>query len=66
MKWLSLAFAVYLMMAVGRRVAEARGARRCGCPDHCWCKRPVLSIFRWVFPFRHAGREPHEKEALAQ
>jgi hypothetical protein len=26
---------------------------RCGCAADCWCQRPVLSTFRWVFPWRH-------------
>ena len=26
----------------------------CQCDDDCWCKQPGLSLFRWVFPFRHS------------
>jgi hypothetical protein len=29
------------------------GAVRCGCGADCWCKRPILSTFRWVFPWKH-------------
>ena len=36
------------------RVMESRGAIRCECRDDCWCKQPGLSLFRWVFPFRHS------------
>jgi hypothetical protein len=55
----------YVLIAVLNRVAEALGLRRCGCAPDCWCKRPVLSIFRWVFPYGHRGYSPHEKEMLA-
>ena len=47
------ALALWLLFAVIGRVSEAMGARECGCAPDCWCKRPVLSTFRWVFPFRH-------------
>ena len=42
------------------------GAKKCGCAQDCWCKRPVLSTFRWVFPYRHLSLDPHEKEVLAK
>ena len=29
---------------------------RCACDSDCWCKRPVLSLFRWVFPRYHRNR----------
>ena len=47
-----LLFAVpgmYLLFAVIGRFVEGMGAVECGCGEDCWCKRPVLSIFRWVF-----------------
>lgn len=44
---------LYLLFAVIGRFVEGMGAVECGCSDECWCKRPVLSIFRWVFPWRH-------------
>ena len=40
--------AVYLLFAVIGRFVEGMGAVECGCADDCWCKRPVLSTFRWV------------------
>jgi hypothetical protein len=43
----------YLLLAVGNKAAEAAGAMRCGCAADCWCQRPGLSLFRWVFPWRH-------------
>ena len=49
------ALGVYLLLAVIGRVAEQVGAVACGCEPGCWCKRPILSTFRWVFPYRHRG-----------
>jgi len=46
---------VYLLAALIGRAAESRGKAVCGCASDCWCKKPVLSTFRWVFPFRHRG-----------
>jgi hypothetical protein len=46
---------VYLLFAVIGRFVEGMGAVECGCADDCWCKRPVLSTFRWVFPWGHRG-----------
>ena len=45
----------YLLFAVIGRFVEAMGAVECGCAADCWCKRPVLSVFRWVFPYGHNG-----------
>jgi len=45
---------LYLNFALVGRFVEAMGAVRCECADSCWCHRPVLSTFRWVFPFNHA------------
>ena len=36
---------------------EGMGAVRCGCAADCWCKRPILSTFRWVLPWGHRGPE---------
>jgi len=45
---------LYLLFAVIGRFVEEMGAVRCGCASTCWCKRrPVLSTFRWVFPWQH-------------
>lgn len=44
---------VYVLFAVIGRFVEAMGAVRCGCASDCWCHRPVLSTFRWVFPWGH-------------
>jgi hypothetical protein len=56
----------YLLLAVGNRVAEAAGVMRCGCAEDCWCKRPGLSLFRWVFPWRHRGAHTAEEKAQLQ
>jgi hypothetical protein len=47
--------ALYLMAALIGHLQERRGAIRCGCSEDCWCKRPGLSAFRWVFPLGHRG-----------
>lgn len=46
--------AVYMLFAVVGRFVEGMGAVECGCADDCCCKSPVLSTFRWVFPWRHS------------
>ena len=48
--------AAYLLFAVSGRVVEAVGAVRCGCASDCWCQKPPLAMFRWVFPWRHRSR----------
>lgn len=50
-----LAVGVYLAAAVVGLVRERMGMIACGCADDCWCKRPGLSLFRWVFPRGHNG-----------
>lgn len=56
----------YLMAAVGTRVAEQLGVTACGCGDDCWCRRPGLSVFRWVFPRgHHSEHTPEQKAALS-
>ncbi len=55
---------VYLLAALTGRVSEKQGRSVCGCSPDCWCKKPVLSVFRWVFPFGHSGPGADEKAAL--
>jgi hypothetical protein len=55
----------YLLVAVIGRFVESQGAVQCGCTEDCWCRRPVLSTFRWVMPVRHHSISPDEKRALA-
>jgi hypothetical protein len=45
---------IYLLFAVIGRFVEGMGAVQCGCRPDCWCKKPVLSTFRWVFPRGHS------------
>ncbi len=47
----------YVLFAVIGRFVEGMGAVECGCSADCWCKRPVLSLFRWVFPYGHHGSQ---------
>lgn len=47
---------LYLTAAVIGRAQERGGAITCSCDQDCWCKRPGLSLFRWVFPFWHKPR----------
>lgn len=56
--------ALYLLAALIGRVSEQQGRSVCGCSPECWCKRPVLSVFRWVFPFGHRGSSADDKAAL--
>jgi hypothetical protein len=52
---------VYLLAAIIGRVAETQGRILCGCEPDCWCKKPVLSVFRWVFPYGHRGPNADQK-----
>jgi len=47
---------LYLLFAVIGRLVEGMGAARCGCAADCWCKLPILSTFRWVFPWGHRSQ----------
>ena len=61
--------AAVLLLAVGTRTADALGIGgprlRCGCTETCWCKRPGLTVFRWVTPGRwhHIGLTAEEKQS---
>ena len=58
-----------LLLAAGMRAADALGIGglrlRCGCRETCWCKRPGLTFFRWVTPWRwhHLGLTADEKRS---
>ena len=62
------AVAAVLLLALGTRAADALGVGevrlRCGCVETCWCKRPSLTVFRWVTPGRwhHIGLTAGEKQ----
>ena len=49
------AASLFLLFAVIGRFVEGMGAVQCGCAPSCWCKKPGLSVFRWVFPYGHRG-----------
>ena len=54
MKRLVPAIAVgYILVAVVGRAKEAAGIYTCEYYAHCWCKKPGLNLFRWVFPRFH-------------
>jgi hypothetical protein len=57
---------VYLLFAIIGRFVEGMGATQCGCKPECWCQKPGLSTFRWVFPFRHHTWTAEEKRAFAE
>lgn len=44
---------LYLLFALIGRFVEGIGAARCDCSEDCWCRRPMLSVIRWVFPYGH-------------
>lgn len=43
----------YLLAAIVGLVRERMGFISCGCAEDCWCHRPGLRFFRWVFPRGH-------------
>jgi hypothetical protein len=58
----------YLVMGATSRAMEAAGRMTCGCYPDCWCRKPGLSLFRWVFPrFHHnPDLEAWKKQQLAR
>ena len=59
----------YVGLALYCRAREVAGLLRCDCYPDCWCRKPGLSIFRWVFPRYHhkpgidAWKEQHPEES---
>ncbi len=51
---LRLAGIIYLLAAVVGLYRESSGSLKCECREDCWCKKPGLSLFRWVFPVGHS------------
>ena len=51
--WVSVAAFALGLVALG---LERAGAYECACEPDCWCKRPGLNLFRWVFPRFHRIR----------
>jgi hypothetical protein len=53
-KRLLVALAIgYVFLALVSRAREAAGLLTCSCYPDCWCRKPGLSLFRWVFPRFH-------------
>lgn len=46
--------ALYLAAAAWGLAKESRGELHCECEGDCWCKKPGLRLFRWVFPLGHS------------
>jgi hypothetical protein len=62
---LRLAFLGYVFAGVLALGLERAGVYGCGCAPDCWCKRPGLKVFRWVFPYgHHLEKSPAEKQRL--
>jgi hypothetical protein len=43
----------YLIAGLVALALERAGVYQCACDPDCWCKRPGLNVFRWVFPRFH-------------
>jgi hypothetical protein len=43
----------YVVLGLWSLGLERAGVLRCECQPGCWCKRPGLNVFRWVFPYGH-------------
>ncbi len=50
----ALAAGAYIAAALWGLAREARGELVCACEPECWCKKPGLRLFRWVFPIGHS------------
>jgi hypothetical protein len=46
----------YIVVGLVALGLERAGVYECACKPDCWCKRPGLSVFRWVFPRFHRLR----------
>jgi hypothetical protein len=58
MKKVLLSFLLgYVVLGLVGRAKEAAGIMTCGCYADCWCRKPGLSVFRWVFPRYHHNPE---------
>ena len=55
-----VALSLCVLAALTSKVIEHFGGTLCECSAECWCKRPGLSVFRWVFPRWHRGPEDVE------
>ena len=60
---LGVATGLYLGAAAVGLVRERMGLISCGCAEDCWCHRPGLRLFRWVFPRGHKSAWSAEEKA---
>jgi hypothetical protein len=60
MKLLKLLVVGYIVAGLIGLALERAGVAQCPCEPDCWCKRPGLNVFRWVFPRCH-HIAPHEE-----
>lgn len=60
---LGVAIGLYLSAAAVGLVRERMGLISCGCAEDCWCHRPGLRLFRWVFPRGHKSAWSAEEKA---
>ncbi len=58
----------YIVLALYYKTREAAGLLTCDCYEDCWCRKPGLSAFRWVFPrfHRNPGLEAWKKRQLGE
>ena len=61
---LGIVVGLYLGAAVVGLVRERLGLVSCGCAGDCWCHRPGLRLFRWVFPRGHKSAWSAEDKAM--
>jgi hypothetical protein len=50
---LKATFIGYVVLGLFNLGLERAGVLHCECDPACWCKRPGLNTFRWVFPYGH-------------
>jgi len=50
---LKLLTTLYIAAGLYSLYREQTGELVCTCSEGCWCKRPGLNVFRWVFPYGH-------------
>lgn len=50
---IAIAAGLYVCAALGTRAAEKAGIAPLRMLTSCWCRRTILSAFRWVMPIGH-------------
>jgi hypothetical protein len=49
------------LVAVNARIDATR---KCSCQPDCWCQKPGLRHFRWVFPIGHKDVSARWKQEM--